>query len=172
MDKILSYVWTPLGAILGASLLLNVFLFYNGQRQAEKKVECVSAVKSVNRAAEKAKAVIETRQDKVTINAQESLSSRASAITRGVLNRKSRVSDLPRPTDTPAVPDGASTSPVLLPGTVPIPDGIILLPEDEIACDIAVLKAVGWQGWYANQLEIRKEENVNPDTKGSGLPSP
>ena len=147
-----------MGGVLAASLLANIFLFWGYTHQVEKKAVCTQAVEVVNKAATEKKIIIEKRQDNVTNETETRLRAELDRIRRSVLDRQSRQPDLPGTPSAPASADGTST-------------GAVLLPEDELVCDINTIKAAGWQDWYSNQVKIREEENA-ANAKNDRVPSP
>lgn len=136
-----------LGVLLAASLGLNIFLFYNGQHQVEKKVECVQAVKTVNQQATEKKVVIEKRQDNVTKQVQTRVTADIAAVRDSVQDRR-RLADLSRPADPTGNPDGTGAS------------SFFLSEDDELTCNINTIVAGGWQQWYSEQVRIREEEDA------------
>jgi hypothetical protein len=149
-----------MGGVLVTSLLTNIFLFWNGQKQVEKKIECVQAVQTVNRIATEKKVVIEKRQDNVSKDTQVRVTAQLDAIRHSLQNRNdSRKPDLSGPAGTPVSPNGDSNP------------SAILLPEDELICSVNTTLAATWPIWYAEQVRIREEENAGDNPESSSVPS-
>lgn len=160
MDKLLSFLNVKvLGGVLAASLMANAFLFWGYTHQAEKKAECTQTVKVANKVATEKKVIVEKRQEKLNVKSQDAITRRISYATARVQdNLRSRIDD---PAGTPSTTPGANEEG----GTA------LLLPDDARICVTNTILAEAWQEWYADLIELRKEEN-GTDTEGSGVSSP
>lgn len=146
-----------LGGALAASLIANIFLFWGYTHQTEQKATCTQAVKTVNQQATEKKLIIEKRQDNVSTATEDNLRRELAAL-RSSMRTTSGQPDLPRVTYPAAVSDGTSTYPVLL-------------PEDELICNINTLLAQTWQQWWLENVKIREEENGTDTTNDRVLGS-
>lgn len=161
---LLDFIKLPLaqvmGGVLAASLALNVFLFFNGHHQVEKKVECTNAVQTANKVATEKKVIIERRQDNVTNETEVRLRKQLGSLRQQLHDVQSRQLDLPQPANTP---EGT-------PSTDPATE--LLRQSNELICTINTATAEGWQKWWDDQVKIREEENAGPNPESSSVPSP
>lgn len=140
-----------LAGALALSAAGNIAQFYYGGHQAEKKVECQSAVTQTVKNAEKDKAIVEVRQRKAVNESNDRISNRIADATRGLQDSRRRVS---HPSVAPEASGGATGeggATVVLPAEQ--------YSNDKRICITNTLKAEGWQEFYDSITTIREEQN-------------
>ena len=142
-------VW---GALLGASLLVNVLLYFGMSFYHSKYNECHSAVLAAKTIAVEHKKVVEEKEKEVVHESSNRIRTRIAAATQR-LHDEGRGTNLPDTAGTPA-------------GTLPEGGASVVLPRgqyeaDKLTCTVNTILAEEWQKFYTGVKSANDGKSIS-----------